>query len=90
MLKKSRPSKKHVAVFGKLYCKLETARRKGLRISFVWLYANANKFNKESYKDVKSLPKSAITAFIRKYGIKLRRVQQKKIQRTYLKNHEMA
>jgi len=29
-------------------------------------------------EDAKSLPKSAITAFIRKYGIKLRRVQRKK------------
>ena len=39
---------------------------------------NASKINEELNKDANHLPKSAFTAFIRKYGIKLRRVQRKK------------
>ena len=78
ILRKNRPSKKHDAVYRKLYKKFETARKKGLRVSFAWLYANGNKFNKELHKNANNLPKSAITAFIRRYNIKLRRVQRKK------------
>ena len=58
LLKKNRASKKHNAVYTKLYSELETAKRKALRISFAWLYANANKLNKELNKDAKPLPKS--------------------------------
>ena len=78
LLKKNRPSTKHNHVHRKLYSKFETSRRKGLRISFTWLYANASKINKELKKDANHLPKSAVTAFIRKYRIKFRRVQRKK------------
>ena len=49
-----------------------------MKISFSWLYANANKIAMEINKDAKRTPKSAITCFIRIYGIKLRRVQRKK------------
>ena len=86
ILRKNRKSKKHDAVYRKLYKKLETARKKGLRVSFALPYANGNKFHKELHKNANNLPKSAITAFIRRYNIKLRRVQRKKkvYKTTYL------
>ena len=70
ILRKNRKSKKHDAVYRKLYKKLETARKKGLHVSFAWLYANGNKFHKKLNKNANNLPKSAITTFIRRYNIK--------------------
>ena len=82
LMKKIKPSAKHKQVFVKLNQKFLQARSKGLRVSFAWLYANARKIqaelNQSSQSDVKVIPKSAIFSFIKKYGIKLRRIQRKK------------
>ena len=77
MLTKKRPSDRHNKVFKLLYEKFIAARKRGLRVSFAWLYINANKLSKETEEE-KRVPKNAITAFTKKYGIKLRRVQRKK------------
>ena len=77
MLRKYRPSTRHKEVYKKLYIKFTAARTKGLRVSFAWLYANANNIAND-INNGKRVPKSAITTFIRNYGIKLRRVQRKK------------
>ena len=82
LMKKIRPSTKYKQVFVKLNQKFLQARSKELRVSFAWLCANARKIqaelNQSSQSDVKVIPKSAIFNFIKKYGIKLRRIQRKK------------
>ena len=82
LMKKIRPSTKHKQLFVKLNQKFLQARSKGLRVSFAWLYVNARKIqaelNQSSQSDEKVIPKSAIFSFIKKYGIKLRRIQRKK------------
>eukprot|EP00795_Rhopilema_esculentum_P014944 gene14944-biopygen848 len=82
MMKKIRPSTRHKQVFVMLHEKFLQARSKGMRISFAWLYANARKINPEfdqsAQSDIKAIPKSAVFNFIRKYKIKLRRIQRKK------------
>ena len=78
LLKKNRPSTRHKRIFIKLNDKFVTARLKGLKVSFAWLYVNANKIYKQLHANAGRIPKSAITTFIRLYKVKLRRVQRKK------------
>ena len=75
LLKKNRPSTRHKRVFIKLNDKFVAARLKGLKVSFAWLYVNANKIYKQLHPNTGRIPKSAITRFIRLYKVKLRRVQ---------------
>ena len=51
---------------------------KGLKVSFAWLYINANKIYKQLHLNAGKVPKSAITRFIRLYKVKIRRVQRRK------------
>ena len=76
LLTKNRPSKKHEKIYRELFKKFYAARQKGLRVSFAWFYSNANKISRE-INDGNRITKSAITMFIKKYNIKLRRVQRK-------------
>ena len=82
LMKKIRPSTKHKQLFVKLNQKFLQAKSKGLRVSFAWIYVNARKvqaeLNQSIQSDEKVIPKSAIFSFIKKYGIKLRRIQRKK------------
>ena len=49
-----------------------------MKISFSWLYTKANIIHKETEKTTKRLSPSAIVTFLRKYKIKLKRVQRTK------------
>ena len=78
LLKKGRKSKKHVALFDRLITKFRTARSKGNMVSFRWIYTHASRLNKEMHPGAKRLSPSVVINFIRKYKIKVRRVQRKK------------
>ena len=78
LMKKGRPSNKHQAVFVKLRQKFVKARSLGMKVSYAWVYVDANKINAELNSNAPRVPKSAAMRFIKKYSIKLRRVQRKK------------
>ena len=58
-----------------------------MKVSFSWLYTKANIIHKETDKTTKRLSPSVIVAFLRKYKIKLKRVQRTKKELKKLKNH---
>ena len=78
LLKKQRRSTKHDKVFHLLLKKFRKSRANGGMVSFQWLYTTANMINKEVNPGASRLNPSVVTAFKRKYGIKLRKVQRKK------------
>ena len=78
LFKKNRKSTKHETLFKKLFIKFKEARSKGLKVSFSWLYTKANVINKELSQNSKRLSKTVVVMFLRKFNIKLRRVQRKK------------
>ena len=49
-----------------------------MKVSFSWLYTKANIIRKETEKTTKRLSPSVIVTFLRKYKIKLKRVQRTK------------
>ena len=49
-----------------------------MKVSFSWLYTKANIIHKETEKTTKCLSPSVIVTFLRKYKIKLKRVQRTK------------
>ena len=74
----SRKSIKNETLFKKLFANFKEARSKGLKVSFSWLYTKANVINKELSQNFKRLSKTVVVMFLRKFNIKLRRVQRKK------------
>ena len=48
-----------------------------MKVLYAWIYVNANKINAELNPNALRVPKSAAMRFIKKYNIKLRRVQRK-------------
>ena len=77
-LRRGRPSTKHTELFKKLIVRFRAARERGKMVSFAWLYTTASKFHKEANPDAKRLSPSVVVAFVRKYKIKMRRVQRRK------------
>ena len=73
---KNRKGSKHNQLFTQLHSKMVDSRSKGMKVSSAWLYIHANKISKSISGS--RIPKSAITSFLHKYKIKLRRVQRKK------------
>ena len=67
-----------MALFDRLITKFRTARSKGNMVSFRWIYTHASRLNKEMHPGAKRLSPSVVINFIRKYKIKVRRVQRKK------------
>ena len=51
---------------------------KGGKVSYSWLYTKASIIHEELRPDANRLPKTVIVSYIKKYNIKLRRVQRKK------------
>ena len=77
---KHRPGLKYSTVFSQLYSKMVASRTKGMRVTFAWLYTHVNKINSTINPAAARVPMSAISSFIRRYKIKMRRVQRKKRQ----------
>ena len=77
LFKKNRKSTKHKTLFKKLFIKFKEARSKGLKVSFSWLYTKANVIKKELSQNFKWLSKTVVVMFLRKFNIKLHRVQRK-------------
>ena len=77
LFKKNRKSTKHETLFKKL-SDLKKQDQKGLKVSFSWLYTKANIINKKLSQNSKGLSKTVVVMFLRKFNIKLRRVQRKK------------
>ena len=79
LFEKIRPWAKDQELFWKIHEKFTAARRKSLKISFVWFYANANKINKEIRgQDARRLTDSGLSGFINACKIKLLWVQRKR------------
>ena len=75
-LKKGRGSNKHDRTFPKLYCQFITARERGRKISFNWLWIRGKKISTEIGAPM--FTSSATQLFLRKYNIKVRRGQRTK------------
>ena len=78
MKKKNRLSSKHNPLFKELIEKFRKTRGRGGKVSFSWIYTNANMINRTLYPGASRLSKSIVVTFLKKYSIKLRRVQRKK------------
>ena len=78
LFKKNGRSIKHDKLFKRLYEQFQNARSKGMKVSFSWMYTEACIISNELDPNTKHLSKSVLVSFIRKYNIKLRRVQRKK------------
>ena len=77
---KHRPGLKDSTAFSQLYSKMVASRTKGMRATFAWLYTHVNKINSTINPSAARVPMSAMSSFIRRYKIKMRRVQRKKTQ----------
>ena len=62
----------------KLNQKFIEARSEGLKVPFSWLYTKSNALSKALTQNLKRLSKTVVVMFLRKYNLKLRRVQRKK------------
>ena len=74
--KKGRVSKRHDQTHPKLYHEFVKSRRNGKKISFDWLWVKGRKIADEN--GYPAFTKSAVQAFLKKYTIKIRKVQRKK------------
>ena len=77
---KHRPGLKYSTVVSQLYSKMVASRTKRMRVTFAWLYTRVNKINSTINPSTARVPMSAMSSFIRRYKIKMRRVQRKKRQ----------
>ena len=75
-LQKGRKSNKHTATFPYLYQKFRNARKFGKKVNFAWLFVKGKKIAHE--KGHPLFTRYSTEVFIRKYGIKIRRVQRRK------------
>ena len=77
-LKKGRESKKHNKTFVKLNSEFLSARDRGRKVSFTWLWVKGRKIA----RDINEPPftKKAVERFLKKYQVKIRRVQRKKAE----------
>ena len=64
LIKKNRPSTRYKPVLKKLNDKFVGERMKELKVSFAWLYVNANKIYKQLHPNAGKIPKSTIIKFI--------------------------
>ena len=76
LLKKGRPSTKHQKTFQRLYPEFIELRKRGKKISFLWFWVKGKKIANEIGAPI--FTKSAVEVFIKKYNLKVRRVQRKK------------
>lgn len=75
-LKRGRPTSKHAATFILLYQEFKKARGFGKKVSFLWLWVKGRKIAAE--KSYPVFTRSATQQFIKKQGVKIRRVQFRK------------
>ena len=76
LMKKGRPSTKHQKTFQKLYPEFLELRKRGKKISFLWFWVKGKKIANEIGAPI--FTKSAVQVFIKKYNLKVKRVQRKK------------
>ena len=78
LMKKNRLSSKHNPLFKELIEKFRKTRGRGGKVSFSWIYTNANMINMILYPGASRLSKSIVVTFLKKYSIKLCHIQRKK------------
>ena len=79
LLKKGRGSNKHQHTFPRLYAEFIKMREKSQKVSFLWFWIKGKKIAKEIKAPV--FTTSAVQTFIKKYHLKVRRVQRKKMKK---------
>ena len=77
---KHRPGLKYSTAFSQLYSKMVASHTKGMRVTFAWLYTHVNKINSTINPSTARVQMSAMSSFIRRYKIQMRRVERKKRQ----------
>ena len=70
------PTKRHNATYPHLYKVFQKARKAGKKVSFKWLWVKGIKIAHE--KEFPRFTRYATQTFIKRYGIRIRRVQRKK------------
>ena len=74
---KIRKANKHNGLFVKLYEKVSSYRKKGLKVSHKWIHVQAQKLNKDINGDsVKPIGRHIVSRFVSHYNIKIRRKQR--------------
>ena len=80
LLRKVRTSRKHNEVYKELWKVFSTAREKGLRVLYKWLWCKGRAFTRNVHGPNALFPISATHTFVRRYNVKVRRKQRNKVQ----------
>ena len=90
LFKKGSKSEKYVELYKKLWEKFRTARAKGHRVNFHWLWTRARVLYKEITGSDKSVIKShVIVCFLHQYNIRMRSRQRNKKKNKEGKIHDL-